>query len=84
ASAWLSPAELERKAAMVRCYRSQVEVLSSFPKSPERFRLAPDYDFTRPPHPGILHYESLGWMPGTEWRRLASLALEEVEWMGPR
>ena len=36
----------------------------------ERFRPTPGYDFSRPPHPGLLWYERLGWpLDGARWRR---------------
>lgn len=47
----------------------------SFPIDVERFREAPEYDFTQPPHEGRLHYEYFDWgMTGDRWRSLASEA----------
>ena len=46
----------------------------------ERFRLAPRYDFTQPPHAGDLHYEQFGWeLTPQRWRSLAAAALKELE-----
>jgi N-acetylglucosamine malate deacetylase 2 len=68
-----------RKAAMFACYTTQQRVLASFSTEAECFRLAPAYDFTAPPHEGRLFYEWFDWrVDGTEWRRLASAALEEL------
>jgi LmbE family N-acetylglucosaminyl deacetylase len=65
-----------RKRNMFDCFTTQREVLSAFSADVERFRPAPTYDFTRPPHPGPLYYESQPWgMSGTRWRELASEAL---------
>ena len=46
----------------------------------ERYRLAPRYDFTRPPHEGPLRYEAadLG-MTGRRWRHLARESLRELK-----
>ena len=54
-------------------------MLAPFPLDEERFRAAPLYDFTRPPHPGTLHYERHPWgMSGERFRALARAALEEM------
>lgn len=67
------------KGRMLACFASQVEVLAAFDVAVERFRRAPRYDFTAPPHDGTLQFEALGWpMTGTRWRRLASGALERL------
>jgi N-acetylglucosamine malate deacetylase 2 len=50
-----------RKRAMINCFVSQRDLLAGFGTEVERFREAPDYDFSRPPHTGELHYERLGW-----------------------
>ena len=73
----LSPAERERKTRMVACFVSQQEVLHNFAIGEERFRRAPAYDFTSPPHPGKLFYENFDWgITGERWRRLVEEALE--------
>ncbi len=74
----MSSQERTRKARMLGCYISQWHVLSDFPLEPERFRVAPLYDFTQPPHEGQLWYERLGWpLSGEHWRELAGQALAE-------
>ncbi len=73
----LSPGERDRKARMFCCFQSQQEVLRMFPIGEERFRRAPAYDFTSPPHPGKIWYENWDWgITGERWRRLAEEALE--------
>jgi N-acetylglucosamine malate deacetylase 2 len=68
----LSAAEQARKRGMLACFASQAAVLAPFPLDAERFRLAPPYDFTAPPHPGRLRYEEFGWaLDGPAWRRAA-------------
>jgi LmbE family N-acetylglucosaminyl deacetylase len=75
----LSDDERAFKAALFDCYSTQRRVLSGFPIDVERFRAAPRYDFTRPPHPGKLYYENFPWrMDGARWRELARGALEEL------
>ena len=48
------------------------------PEYVEAFRVAPEYDFTQPPHPGVLFYEQfkIG-MTWREWRAHADAALPE-------
>jgi N-acetylglucosamine malate deacetylase 2 len=74
----LSREDRERKRRMIDAYSSQRLVLESFSVDSERLRPAPEYDFSRPPHPGKLWYESMGWaMTGGRWRELAGAALLE-------
>lgn len=74
----LSPAERTRKARMLGCYVSQWHVLSDFPLEPEQLRPAPLYDFTRPPHQGLLWYETLGWaLTSARWCELAGKVLAD-------
>lgn len=73
------PALCRRKRTMLDCHASQREVLAPFGVDRERFRLAPAYRFDAPPHPGVLHYESLGWpMTGARFAALARSALTEL------
>jgi LmbE family N-acetylglucosaminyl deacetylase len=75
----LSAADRLRKRRMIGCFTSQHDLLAGFDTKVERFREAPSYDFTRPPHPGELHYERLGWsINGELWRRCAQEALEAL------
>ena len=68
----LTPAEQDRKRAMLSCFRTQSDILSRFGTAAEQFRPAPVYDFRHPPHPGRLNYENWGWdMTGARWRELA-------------
>jgi LmbE family N-acetylglucosaminyl deacetylase len=76
----LSQAEREFKRALLACFRSQERTLAGFPAEIERFRIAPAYDFTRPPHVGRLFYEQFDWgMTGPRWRDLAAAALRALE-----
>jgi LmbE family N-acetylglucosaminyl deacetylase len=64
------------KARMFRYFMTQQKVLSSFPLNVERFRLAPRYVFTVPPHEGPLDYERYcTTITGAEWRANAEKAL---------
>jgi N-acetylglucosamine malate deacetylase 2 len=68
-----------RKRRMIDCFLSQRDLLAGFETEVERFREAPDYDFTQPPHPGELCYERLGWsITGEVWRDRARVALEAL------
>jgi LmbE family N-acetylglucosaminyl deacetylase len=75
----LDAAAQERKRALIACHATQRETLARFPLFVERFRPAPAYDFTRPPHAGPLHYEQYPWgMTGARFRELAAQALTEL------
>jgi LmbE family N-acetylglucosaminyl deacetylase len=67
------------KRAMFRCYTTQQQILAWFPVRNEPLRLAPDYDFSKPPHEGSLLYETFGWdVTGEHWRRVAAETLRKV------
>jgi N-acetylglucosamine malate deacetylase 2 len=74
----LSEEERELKRRMIGCFETQSETLRAFlPPRDERFRPAPRYDFTKPPHQGRLQYELWGFgMTGVGWREVA-LALQQ-------
>lgn len=75
----LSKEQQSLKRRMLACHRSQTAVLRSFDVEVERLRIAPCYDFTQPPHSGMLFYEQFDWgMSGERWRKLASEALAEL------
>jgi LmbE family N-acetylglucosaminyl deacetylase len=75
----LSPAEQALKRRMFACFATQAEVLAPFDVKLERFRRAPRYDFTCPPHHGPLYYETLAWgMRSDEWCALAARALAQL------
>ena len=76
----LVSADRERKRQMMDAYASQRLVLENFPIDCERLRLAPDYNFGEPPHPGKVWYECMGWpMSGAHWRELATSALASLQ-----
>jgi len=76
----LSGDDRERKRRMMNAYASQRLVLESFSVDRERLRLAPEYDFSTPPHEGKLWYECMGWaMTGERWRELATAAVSEFQ-----
>jgi len=65
------------KARMFEAFVSQRDCLRDFPLQAERFRVAPRYDFTQPPHEGTLDYERFcATICGDEWRVRASRALD--------
>lgn len=58
---------LMRKEQMLGCYKSQFESLPHFLPQLERFREQFSYDYTQPPHEGLLNYEIWKWkMTGRE------------------
>jgi hypothetical protein len=70
----LDAEQLARRRAMIACYASQRATLAPFTEiALERTRVAPRYDFARPPHSGPLWYERLGFpISGALWRALAA------------
>jgi LmbE family N-acetylglucosaminyl deacetylase len=76
----LSNADRDRKRRMMDAYASQRLVLENFPIDCERLRLAPEYNFAEPPHPGKLWYECMGWpMTGARWRELATSVMASLQ-----
>jgi LmbE family N-acetylglucosaminyl deacetylase len=76
---YLSPDDRRVKRQMFDQFTSQLPVLEKFPLEVERFRQAPRYLFTVPPHEGELDYERLcRRITGAEWRASAERALEEL------
>ena len=76
----LSDEERDRKRKLLSCFETQRETLKGFPVFAERFRIAPVYDFTRPPHAGKLLYENYPWgMTSERFCRLAEAAEVEFE-----
>jgi LmbE family N-acetylglucosaminyl deacetylase len=75
----LTRREVALKQRMYDRFPSQKAVLDQFPIGIERFRVAPEYDFTRAPHRGKLNYEYFDWgMDPREWRREAKRALKKL------
>jgi N-acetylglucosamine malate deacetylase 2 len=69
----LTDGEWDLKRRMIESFVTQRETLRAFlPPRDERFRPAPRYDFTRPPHEGRLQYEIWGFpIDGKSWREKA-------------
>lgn len=73
----LTAAERALKQAIFDCFKSQRSVLSGFSTEFEKFRPAPRYEFTQPPHAGILNYERYGDPDrGKSWRAQAERVLK--------
>lgn len=56
-----TPAEQDVKRQMLRAYASQGNLEAHFSVEVERFRRIANYDFSRPPLPGVLNYEAWQW-----------------------
>jgi N-acetylglucosamine malate deacetylase 2 len=56
-----TPEEIARKRCMLESYVSQGHFLLTFDAVDECFRPVATYDYTRPPHEGVLNYESWQW-----------------------
>lgn len=70
----LTPEEQRKKQALMDCFTTQRETLRGFPLHYERFRIAPEYDFGKPPHPGPVFYDMHPW--GMTSRHFCELAKE--------
>jgi len=76
----LSPEEQELKRRMFERHATQAQVLESFTVERERFRLAPRYHFTAPPHAGDVGYERFQWQTTAKtWRQAAWRTLSELD-----
>lgn len=74
----LNPHQQSTKQTMFDCFVTQREILAWFPIEVERFRPAPRYDFTKPPHEGSLFYEQFDWgMTGERFRSIAREVLAQ-------
>jgi N-acetylglucosamine malate deacetylase 2 len=76
----LNAGERELKIRMIKTFTTQERTLQPFVQpEAEKFRIAPQYDFTRPPHEGNLWYENFNWgTDGATWRKMASQTLGEI------
>jgi LmbE family N-acetylglucosaminyl deacetylase len=75
----LTPGENRRKREMLNSFASQSRVLAQFPLRNEPLRLAPKYDFARPPHEGRVYYDNFDWgVHSAEWRELAQSAFRDL------
>ncbi|MFP4012749.1 MAG: PIG-L deacetylase family protein [Chitinispirillaceae bacterium] len=68
----LNRGEKEHKERMRNCFRTQKRMLERFSFDSELYRSAPRYNFSSPPHKGVLFYEMFDWgVTGRQWRALA-------------
>jgi LmbE family N-acetylglucosaminyl deacetylase len=70
----LSNEEQKRKEQRLRCFVTQQQTLQPFQLDVERYRIAPEYDFKRPPHEGRVFYDDFSW--GMTSGRFCELARE--------
>src|SRR5207248_9432436 len=76
---YLSEDASNLKKRMLDCFRTQRATLAPFQNVCERFRLAPEYDFTAPPHPGKVYYEMFNWgMTSARWFEMAQAAAKTL------
>ena len=76
----LSPARRNLKRRMLDAYASQRRTLQPFDTLEERFRPAPAYSFTAPPHHRGAFYDDFDWgMRSERWLVLAAEALTKLE-----
>lgn len=75
----LDAGERERKQAALACFSSQQAMLRNFPLDAERFRLAPDYDFSVPAPPRAAWYDRQRWnIDSRGWRQLARRGMRQL------
>ena len=59
----LTPEERALKAACLALYASEKRNLNYVETERESFRPITEYDYARPPHPGLLWYMRFQWVP---------------------
>ena len=76
----LTPEERARKRELLELLPELRARVSDADLHVEHFRMAPCYDFTRPPHPGPLHYErnGTGRWTGELWRAEAARVIPGI------
>jgi LmbE family N-acetylglucosaminyl deacetylase len=75
----LTSDQRKQKQRLLDCYRTQQNKLKLLRLDQECFRVAPEYDFTVPPHAGDLFFERQGvGISGKRFRALAEEALDEL------
>ncbi len=68
----LNSEDFRLKSSMLACFESQIAMLKNFSCGHEDFRRSPSYNYSAPPHKGVLFYEMFDWnMTGRKWRALA-------------
>lgn len=77
----LTAQEQARKQTLLACYATQRQTLSYFPIDCERFRVAPQYDFLRPPNSGSVFYDQYPW--GMNSQRFCAMAREATAELFP-
>lgn len=76
----LGAAEQRQKRELIECFTTQAQTLSGFGLEWERYRVAPEYDFTHPPHDPPLGYDHFPWgMSSARWCELAAEAEKELQ-----
>jgi len=80
----LSTAVWAFKQRMLSAHASQAGLATQFSASVERFRRAPNYDFSLLPNGGTVYYGSVDWgMTPARWCQLAADSLRELCWAQP-
>jgi LmbE family N-acetylglucosaminyl deacetylase len=68
------------KRRALGAYRTQSHVIERFAPDVERYRTAPNYDFTQPPPPRTALYDHFGWrMTSQRWRDCAGAVAPSME-----
>jgi N-acetylglucosamine malate deacetylase 2 len=72
--------EAELKRRMFQAHATQLETLKRFSTDMERFRVAPDYDFSELPNGGEIFYDCRDWtVKSKQWLQLGQIALHDLE-----
>lgn len=75
----LNRTQAAAKRAAYAAFRSQAGVLANFPVRVERYRRAPDYDWSAPCPPGEALYDRYGWaLTSAVWRGHAGAVLGDA------
>jgi LmbE family N-acetylglucosaminyl deacetylase len=73
----LNDFEMKYKKDLLSFFTSQQYLLKNYDSHVESYRIAPVYDFSKPPHEGKIHYDNFDWgIKNEEWREIANDTLE--------
>lgn len=76
----LSPEERRRKQRLLACFSTQQNTLKYFGVEQESFRIAPRYDFQKPPYAPPVFYDGYSWgMNSHRFCQLAEAAEQDIQ-----
>lgn len=76
----LDEAALKLKTDVLKYFTTQQYLIKNYSSTIESYRIAPAYDFTKPPYEGKINYDNFDWgIKSKEWCELASATLKMLD-----